>query len=253
MKRNICLILLLFCILVFSGSAFALTGQEVLEKMDQTLQVETSRIEMKMTLVNEDGLKRERTIEILTKGNNALVRFLHPMDVEGTALLLLEENDESDMWLYLPALGNVRKVASHMQNGSFMGSDFTYQDFNMFGGEKYQEAYQQTELNTTVYDETECYLLETLPTSEDRGYSKIRIWVDSTNFMALKLEFYDLQDNLLKVMTNSDILDLDGQLTPQMIVMENVQQNTRTILEMTDIKYNQTIPDQVFSTRNLEK
>lgn len=253
MKKTSILILLILSICLFSGNTIALTGQEILEKMDENLGVDTSRILMNMTLINEDGLKRERTIEILTKGENALVRFIAPTDVKGTALLLTGEEGESNMWLYLPALGSVRKVASHMQNGNFMGSDFTYQDFTMFGGEQYKENYQQTQLTSTVYEETECHLLDTIPISPDSGYSKIRIWVNQENYVALKLEFYDLQGDLLKTLTNDSIVDLDGQWTPQKITMENVQKNTMTVLELVEIQYNQQIPDQVFTTRNLEK
>jgi len=32
------------------------------------------------------------------------------------------------MWLYLPAIGRERRIASHMTGDSFMGTDFTYEE-----------------------------------------------------------------------------------------------------------------------------
>lgn len=253
MKKWFGIMLLLSCMVIFSGIATALTGQEILEKMDQSFQAKSSKIEMNMVIYNEDGHERQRSLEILSKGDNVLLKFLTPSDVKGTALLLLQEKDETDMWLYLPALGSVRKVASHMQNGSFMGTDFTYQDFNMFGGEKYQENYQSTHVDSVVYDGVDCYLLETFPAAEDRSYSLIRIWVNKADFTAVKLEFFDQRGNPLKVMLNSQIKDIKGHLIPTRIEMQNLQRKSRTVLELVEVQYDQEIPDQVFTTRYLEK
>ena len=35
---------------------------------------------------------------------------------------------DDDQWLYLPALGKTKRIASSDQSGAFMGSDFNYSD-----------------------------------------------------------------------------------------------------------------------------
>ncbi len=254
-KLSLSLVLFMMVMVVFSSSILAedLTGKDILKKVDEILSSNSRDSEIKMTVINEDGQKRERTIQIMTKGDNGLVKFLAPADVEGTALLARKEKGEDNMWLYLPALGNVRKIASHMRNGSFMGTDFTYQDINMVGGEKYENDYTSELIGSEEINGDDCYLLDTVPTNADIDYSHVKMWIRKADYMPIKLEFYDADGELLKVMTNSDIKDVDGHLTPSIIEMKNVQENTRTVLELKNIKYDVKIPDNIFTTRYLEK
>lgn len=256
MKRySLSLILFVLAALVFSGSVLAdeLTGKDILKKVDEMLSSDSRESEIKMIIVNEDGQKRERAIQIMTKGDNGLVKFIAPADVEGTALLARKENGEDNMWLYLPALGNVRKIASHMRNGSFMGTDFTYQDINMVGGEKYEDDYTSELIGTEVVDGDDCYVLDTIPINEDIEYSHVKMWIRKADYIPVKLDFFDEDGKLLKVMTNSGIKEVDGHLTPSIIEMKNIQENTRTILELTKIKYDVKLKDHIFTTRYLEK
>lgn len=252
----ISILMLVFCLVIYTGGVMAgMTGEEIMDKVDETLDADSVDSNIKMTIVNKDGQERLRTIQIMSKGNDrALVKFLEPADVEGTTFLTItDENDEDHMWLYLPALGNVRKIASHMKNGSFMGTDFTYNDISMVGGSDYRDNYDSTLKGEEVVNGDDCYLLETVPTDEDIDYSKMMMWVRKSDYMPLKLEFYDEDGELVKVMTNSDITDINGHLTPQNIVMENVQEGTKTILELKNIKYNVDIPDNIFTTRYMQK
>ena len=57
------------------------------------------------------------------------MRFLSPPDVKGTGLLIFdyEENDD-DMWLFMPSLRKTRRIVSSEKAKSFMGSEFSYAD-----------------------------------------------------------------------------------------------------------------------------
>lgn len=251
--KKIVAVLFLLSVLTLPCAAAELTGAEILQKMDQAFQVSSSSIQMTMTIFNEGGQKRERALDIYTKGRNVLVRFTAPSDVKGTGLLMLENKGETDMWLYLPTLGTARKVASHMQNGNFMGTDFTYHDFSTFGGEKYQDQYNSVQVSSEVYDGKSCYLLDTAPAKKDSDYSRIRIWVNKENFVPLKLEFFDKKGKPLKVMTNGKIQEIGKHMVPTRIEMENLQLKTRTVLELVKVEYDQKIPDSTFTVRYLEK
>lgn len=241
-------------VLMISSTALAIDGEEVINKVDETLESETRESEIQMTIINENDQKRERTIEIYSKGEGkGLIEFLAPADVEGTTFLTLEEEGEDNMWLYLPAVGNVRKIASHMRSGNFMGTDFSYNDISMVGGSNYKDDYESTLEEEVQFEGKTCYLLESAPSKEDIQYSKMKMWVNKENFMPLKLEFYDSEDELLKVMTNTNIEKIDGHLTPQKITMKNVQKDTQTILSLNSVEYNVEIPDRIFTTRYMEQ
>ena len=250
---------LIISMLVIGGLGTAvmaedMTGEDILEKVDEKMDSETRDFILDMTIVNENGQKRDRKITIKTKGENkGLVKFLEPGDVKDTALLTVEENDEEDMWLYLPALGNVNKIASHNKNGAFMGTDFTYNDIDMVGGSNYEEDYDSKLIGEEKVRGDMCYKLSTTPTKESIEYSEMKMWVRKSDYMPLKLEFYDGNGELHKIMTNKNYRDIDSHLTPEEIVMENVQKGTKTILNLNDVKYNVELANKIFTVRYLTR
>ena len=232
--------------------AAEMTGTDILEKVDNKLESDTRDFVLDMTIVNENGQKRDRKITIKTKGDGkGLVKFIEPGDVAGTALLSVEKNGHENMWLYLPTLGNVKKIASHNKNGSFMGTDFTYNDIDMVGGSNYEEDYDSKLVGEEKVNGDICYKLSTTPTKESINYSEMKMWVRKADFMPLKLKFYDQNDKLHKVMTNSNYRNIDSHLTPEKIIMRDVQAGTKTILRLDNVKYNIELPDRIFTTRNL--
>src|SRR6056297_3947227 len=167
-KLTILLTMIAISTIVFTSSVvLAISGEEVLDKVDQTLDSKSRKSEISMTIINANDQKRNRTIEIISKGDNkSLFQFLSPADVEGTSFLTLTEDGKENMWLFLPAIGNVRKIASHMRNGSFMGTDFTYNDISMLGGSDYRSDYKSNLAGEVEYDGKTCYLLESQPTDQ---------------------------------------------------------------------------------------
>jgi len=88
-----------------------------------------------MTLRLRSGGREVQTqrIEVVTKMEGgqlrALARFTAPPDLRDTALLVLEQDGRpDDYFLYLPALGRVRRVSGAQRSDSFMGTDLTYED-----------------------------------------------------------------------------------------------------------------------------
>ena len=258
MRKSIIILMTLVLVMgltvVSSGVLAKKDGEEIITKVDETLTSETRDSKIKMTIVNENGQKRDRTIKILSKGDNrGLVEFLKPADVEGTTFLTVDKNDKENMWLYLPAVGSVRKVASHMRNGSFMGTDFTYNDISMIGGSDYNDKYDSKLIGEAKINGDKCYVLESTPTEDDIDYSKMKMWVRKNDYMPLKMEFYDQDKKLLKVMTNKNITNIDGHITPKKIIMKNQQKGTKTILNLEKIEFNIEIPQRIFTTRYMKR
>lgn len=251
---SVAVVILGITVLILSSNAMALDGEEIINKVDDTLKADTRQSKIQMIIINENDQERERTIEIFSKGEGkGLIEFLAPADVEGTSFLTLEENGDENMWLYLPTVGNVRKIASHMKTGSFMGTDFSYNDISVIGGSSYQDDYDSSLEEEVTYQDDQCFLLETVPTKEEIGYSKMKMWVRKDDYIPLKLEFYDEEQELLKIMENSNIESIDQHLTPQKITMENVQEGTKTILRLEEVEYDVEIPDNIFTTRYIER
>ena len=119
----------------FQSQANAQKGLEIMTKADKAnsgFLGETS--EMHMTLINAHGDKVERKMnskitETESDGDKSIFTFQWPADVKGTKMLTwTHKKGNDDQWLYLPALKRVKRITSRNKTGSFMGSEFSYEE-----------------------------------------------------------------------------------------------------------------------------
>ena len=157
-----------------------------------------------MTLRNKRGQESQRelrlkVIEIEGDGDRTLFVFDRPRDVRGTAFLIHAHKDEPDeQWLYLPALKRVKRISSSNQSGSFMGSEFSYEDFGAAEVEKFTHRYLRDE----PCGDLQCAVLERVPTSRDSGYSRQLVWLDREELRTMQIQYFDRRDAHLKTMVS---------------------------------------------------
>jgi hypothetical protein len=220
-------------LLVLASSLMALSNLEVAQKADQSTNGFVSSIaKTQMTLINASGQKsvRELTMQAL-EGEDAdktLSTFLSPSDVKGTKVLTYEHVDkDDDQWLYLPALKRVKRVASSNKSGSFMGSEFSYEDI---GNQNYKKYEYSGAVESVILDGLECYKGVRIPKDENSGYTKQITWVDTKDFLIRKVDYYDRKSELLKTATFSDYKKEEGIWRVGKIDMKNYQNDKETIL-----------------------
>ncbi|MDI6870945.1 MAG: outer membrane lipoprotein-sorting protein [Bacillota bacterium] len=230
----------------FPASAGELSADEILERVEAVRSGRQVSVR-KMSLVDKSGQIRTREIKIWSVGTEkVLIRFLAPADVKGTGFLTVGD----DMWLYLPAVGQVRRIASHMKRGSFMGSDFSYEDIGEAG---YRKTYKPKLVGTDNVGGVPAYVLELLPGKPETSYGRLKLWAEKETFVLRRVEFYNRQGVLLKVLTASDVELVDGRHVARKMVMESVADKHKTILETTEISFDTPIPDSVFTDTYLER
>lgn len=215
-----------------------------------------SQSEMKMVLRSASGSENVRMIkikslEVTTDGDKSLMVFDEPKDVQGTSFLSFSHvNGPDDQWIYLPALKRVKRIASNKKSGSFMGSEFSYEDLSSFEPEKYSFKYLRDE---TLNGE-KCFVVESVPKDANSGYSKLVTWVDQSEYRMQKVEFYDKKQALLKIMTVSDYSKLENKhWRPKLSRIENKQTGKSTDLHWMNIRLKTGLKDSDFSENNLKK
>lgn len=254
----------LFLLILFVQTLWALTGQDIIDNMEARDQGETMHSIMKMTLIDKNGEKTERIIENWTMIydtekdlHQSVMAFKSPATVKGTRFLQIEQaGRDDDQWIYLPALGQVRRIAASEGSSSFMGSDFTYDDMQL---QNNREDETHTLLREETLDNYPCWVVESKSTNPDENaYAKLVSWISQKHLIPLRVEFYDKKDgNLLKIMTvEQNIEQIDGIWTAFETKMENVRENHVTLLTVLRnadglpfIEYNKKIDSRRF-TRN---
>jgi outer membrane lipoprotein-sorting protein len=231
-----------------------LTGEDIIQKVNDTMNVETSHGKAKMTIVTTSGSKRTFVQESWSKdkGEKNLVRYLEPRRVKDQAVLML--NNADDIWMFFPRTQRVRKLATHAKKQKMQGSDFSYED--MGSGDAFIEDYVSKRLEDEESEGYECYQLElTRKAESDLSYSRLIIWVIKENFVPIVIDYYDEDDpsRRLKRLVQSDVRIIDGIPTAMKAVMLNLNDNTQTELEMMEVEFNIALDDSMFTERALKK
>ena len=234
------------------AQAEALDLDKLIAEAQETRQVENSIQKVRMVLVSRSGSERVREFEARVKTDGEVVkswtRFSHPSDVAGTQLVLVDNPDTADaQLLYLPALQRVNRIAGKARKGSFMGSDFAYEDLEVSGLE---------DARHTLVEETDAHwVIDSVP-GEGSSYSRMRSTVTKADKVPARVEFFDSKGALLKVLTVEQTAREGEVILPTRSTMENVQKGTQTRLEVLEHRLNvpaAEIPDETFTSAFMER
>ncbi len=207
-----------------------------------------SRVEAKMILENKQGEKSERNmrlraLEVIsdTDGDKSLTYFLSPADVQGTALLSFTHfKTPDDQWLFLPALKRVKRIASANKSGSFVGSEFAFED--LLAQEVQRFTYKFLREEPCPTDEAKglvCFVSERFPAYENSGYTRQISWVDKKDYQVRKLEFYDRKSEHSKTLLFTSYRQYQGKFwRSHTLVMENHQTGKKTTLSLGNFELN---------------
>lgn len=169
--------------------------------------------EMTMILRNKQGQENKRSLrikvmEVSGDGNMSLFVFDNPRDVKGTALLIHGHlTGTDDLWLYLPALKRVKRISSSNRSGSFVGSEFAYEDLGSLEVEKYTYKWLRDE----KCGDLDCTVTEYKPSEKGSGYTKMLLWHDKDELRVWKIEYYDRKNAHLKTLVHEDYEQYLGQ------------------------------------------
>lgn len=203
-----------------------------------------------MVLETNGGSRVTRQLEVRRRekegdGDQSLLLFLKPTDVKGTKLLTWGRlADEDDQWVYLPSYGRVKRISSKLKTGSFMGSEFSYEDLGGRAVEKFSHRY----LRDDKLEGRKVWVLEQTPKDKYSGYSKQVVWMDKEYKSPLKVEYYDRKGELFKVANFEGYRKFSKWWRPQRTVMQNVQTRKRSTLVWKDTELNKK-----FSSRDFQK
>ena len=213
------------------------------------------RAKVLMGLIHKDGQKRIRELTMLRKdyeegGDQKYFIYFHkPSDVKDTTFMVYKYPDkDDDRWLFIPAINLIKMMTANDKYSSFVGSDFTYEDIS---GRKVEED-THTLLREEELGGRKCFVIESLPKSASE-YTKRVSWIDEANFLPLKEEFYDRQNELYRQFEAEEVKDINGILTVTKRAMKNVKTGHRTEVAFEEVEYDLGIEDDIFSERYLRR
>ena len=221
-----------------------------------------SRAEMRMRLIDRQGRPRERVMTLLTRrgsgqaGDRTLLRFSSPSDIRNTGLLVWEHPEQEDeRFLFLPALGRVRRIAGAEKQESFAGSDLSYEDIGGRQIADYTYAFADEHGAWTAPDgsKKEAWLVESRAKDAGAPYPRSVSTILKESHVLVHADEFDRHNERAKVFDVRRLDKVDGIWTVLALSVTNEKARTRTELETTGIRYNVGLTEDDFSRRRLEQ
>ncbi len=211
----------------------------------------------KMTLRNAQGQSSVKemnikTLEAAAEGEKALIVFTAPADTKDTVLLSHSFRSKADeQWLYLPSMKRTKRIASGNKSGSFVGSEFSYEDISPQQVEKYTYKFLREE----KYAGLDCFVIERYPKdAKSSGYTKQIVWIDKAEYRPLKAENYDRKGALAKTLISTKYKKFVSRFwRPMNLEMVNHQTKKRTSIEFTNYKFGNGLGAAEFDSSRLDR
>jgi hypothetical protein len=256
MKRKVILPVLLLPL--FQLAAQQPDAGQIMDKCRDLSITESMSAYIDLTITEKNGASRNRKIKLTTRSfpdgqEKRFIRFIEPADVRGTAMLVVDYREETDeMWIYLPALKRTRRIVSSEKGRRFMSSEFSNADMSS------PTLSDFTNRHLPNSGENERWIIESVPVNEDKadeyGYSRKISYIDTDTYYILKMEFFNFDNELFKIIEIKSIHPLsDGKYLVKDMVAENLLNNRKSEIRFSDISAGVNVDDSFFTLQNLER
>lgn len=219
-------------------------AQEILRKMDEAQSgFEDQYMLIRLTVREPSGDSRSFEFKFYQKGaEKRLIRFISG-DNKGMAMLT---EGPSKVYVYLPGMRKVRKIATHALKQNVAGSDFSHQDM---AAVKWSDLYRAR----LVSEDKETVTLECTPKpGRDAPYPRVVMTIDKKTHLQRKVEYYDEKGHKIKTMVASNPKEFEGgHVMNTKVVMTDARTGHSTTMEILEFKPNQGLRDSMFTVRQL--
>ena len=181
----------------------------------------------------------------------AMVRFLEPADIRRTGVLILERDDRyDDFFVFLPALGKVRRLVSGQRADSFFGTDLCYEDVEP----KHADDWDVKLLGPSEEAGTPCMVLDIRPKPQHEStYERMESCIEPERAIILRTDFFRRGHAVKQLRVDvASVHDVAGRHIPFSFRMETPGQRSSTHVGTESYEIRAGIPDQLFTTSNLE-
>jgi len=211
--------------------------------------IETPRIKLMESVSKQYGTNK--------KDSKNVSVLLQPASERGIGMLSYSYDDsskDSESWLYLSALGKVKRLASGASDDqeptAIFGSEFSTED--MESGKT--DDYSYKILQQGAYKGKQVWVIESIPNLarlKKTHYSKILVWVDKARFIPLKIQSYDKRGQLYKRTSFRNIESIKGLWVAREATIMNLKSQRLSNMSTQKIALNVEISDEFLTQRTL--
>lgn len=253
-----------------------LSGREILERVEDNqravsdaafnrIQLSSCRFGLQnnqITCAERPRVKALESVSINTGEDNrdtqSVSIVLEPAAERGIGMLSYAYDDparDNETWLYLSALGQVKRIASgnsddDSESASLFGSEFTTED---------QDTGKLEEYDISILEEStesgrDVWIIDTIP-NEERArktrYARTVQYIDKERFVVLRADMYDRQGREIKRLMASRVEQVNDVWTARSLTMMNLVANRLSNMAILEINTGIDVPENFLTPRTL--
>ena len=211
-------------------------GAVIMANADRMNRADFEIARLRMELRGSDGSPQARELTWHLVGRSgtrtSLLKFTSPASMRGIGTLVIEaDNQPSAVWHHIPATRDVRRIAAEHRQNRFMGTEFSFEDFEGLKLDKYAFTLLRSE---ACRDGNVCHVVEGTASDpaerESSAYSRKVFWIDQRTHAIVRIELFDPAGTLAKVFARTDFHLISGYWRPRRQVMTDVRSGRSTTL-----------------------
>ena len=240
----------------FSVSGSPLDPRKIMEDVYQQDTSHDTAMRANLEVFDKEGHGKKKRFSYRRIGSlgdsKTLVVFTDPKEIRGVALLSINRRGVTDrQFMYTPATQRVRSVSAQERSARFIGSDFTYEDI----AEHVLDDFTYRLLgDDEIIDAHKTYKVEATPVDPGRSqYKFLYYWVAQDVPLILFAELYDANGQKVRVLHATQLKRESGIWGARHTEMSSVQDATRTVLTIDEVKFNTGLDEKLFTPEGLEE
>jgi len=232
-----------------SLQAQTLSATEIVTRADDNRRGKSSYSEIKMTIIRPTW-SREIGIKSWAKGTDYSLTFItSPAKEKGQSFL----KRGKDLWNWQPSISRMIKLSSSVMGQSWMGSDFTNDD--MVRESSVVNDYTHELAGAEKVREYDCYKIILTPKQDVAVvWGKVISWISTADFVEIKTEFYDEDNEPVNTMHAFDIKSYGTRKAASRLeVVPADKPNQKTVMLIEKYEFDVPIEDSFFSQQNMQR
>ena len=200
------------------------------------------KAQMRIILVNKAGEKRMREAIFFQRSvDRRLIQFKKPASEAGITVLI----KGADVHLYIPRLHRTRRIAAHVKNQPFMGSDLSFDDM----GSTLYSASHTIEAGHVVGT---LYRLTITP-KKKASYHKLQLFIDKKDKLLERVDYLDSKGTCYKRVRRTLFKRTKGYAIPARTIYQDMKTQHKTIVLLRKVQMDTGISKRMFTRRYLKR
>jgi len=225
------------------------TAVDIIKKAEDRMRGKTSIASMRISIVRPKWT-RDMELKSWTKGDEMSISLVTaPARDKGSVFL----RKGREVWNWIPSVERVIKLPPSMMSQSWMGTDLTNDD--LVNQSDIKKDFTHKLLGKETVGDKLCYKIESIPTENSAiVWGKIIAWIDVSDYIQMKTEFYDEDDFLVNTFSAQNIKMMGGKkIATKIEIVPAEKPGNKTILEYLALEFDKPLDDSFFSTQNMKR